>query len=174
MRVADRIMWKDQRNSEQANFSQEDTTMMITKWKPMGTDMRPFWFDSWTPVARMMDDFFANARQSEMMAWGPNVDILENEDCLEIHAELPGVKQEDVKITLENNVLTLSGEKKQEVKDNCCRVERSYGRFERSFSLPNTVKAENVRASFEDGVLKIRLPKAETAKSRTIAIETKE
>ncbi|MCX6601818.1 MAG: Hsp20/alpha crystallin family protein [bacterium] len=64
---------------------------------------------------------------------------------------------------------TLSGEKKQEVKegkDNHCR-------FERSFSLPNTVKAENVRAAFEDGVLKIRLPKAETVKSRTIAIETK-
>jgi HSP20 family protein len=86
------------------------------------------------------------------------------------------VKQDEVKITLENNVLTLSGEKKQEVKedkDNYCRVERSYGRFERSFSLPNSVKAEGVRASFEDGVLKIRLPKAETAKSRTIAIETK-
>jgi HSP20 family protein len=150
--------------------------MMITKWKPMGTDMRPFWLDDGNPVTRMMDDFFANARAGEMMAWGPNVDILENDDSFEIHAELPGVKQEEVKITLENNVLTLSGEKKQEVKedkDNCCRVERSYGRFERSFSLPNTVKADNVHASFEDGVLKIRLPKAETAKSRTISIETK-
>jgi HSP20 family protein len=150
--------------------------MMITKWNPRGTELRPFWADGWTPIARLMDDFFANARQGEMMAWGPNVDILENEDSFEIHAELPGVKQDEVKITLENNVLTLSGEKKQEVKedkDNYCRVERSYGRFERSFSLPNSVKAENVHASFEDGVLKIRLPKAETAKSRTIAIETK-
>jgi HSP20 family protein len=66
-------------------------------------------------------------------------------------------------------VLTLSGEKKQEVKED----KDNYGRVERSFSLPNTVKADTVRASFEDGVLKIRLPKAETAKSRTIAIETK-
>jgi len=86
------------------------------------------------------------------------------------------VKQEDVKITLDNNVLTLSGEKRQEVKEdksNYCRVERSYGRFERTFSLPTTIKADAVRASYEDGVLRIQLPKAESAKSRSITIETK-
>jgi len=138
--------------------------------------MRPFWIESWSPVSRMMEEFLNNSRTGDMMAWGPNVDIVENEDSFEIHAELPGVKQDDVKITLENNVLTLSGEKKQETregKDNYCRIERSYGRFERSFSLPNTVKADAVRAGYEDGVLKIHLPKAETAKSRLINIEAK-
>lgn len=151
--------------------------MTIMKWKPMTREMYPNWMENWTPVTRMMEEFFNQARQGEMMAWGPNVDIIENQDNFEIHAELPGVKQEDVKITLENNVLTLSGEKKQELKedqkDNYCRIERSYGRFERSFSLPNTVKADGVKATFEDGVLKIHLPKAETAKSRMITIEAK-
>ncbi len=149
--------------------------MAITRWKPINAEMRPWWFDTMSPISRMMDEFMANQRTGDMMAWGPNVDIVENSDNFEIHAELPGVKQEDVNITLDNNVLTLSGEKKQEVKEenkgNYCRIERSYGRFERSFSLPNTIKAEAVRASFDDGVLRITLPKAEQAKSRTISIE---
>ncbi|MBU0508972.1 Hsp20/alpha crystallin family protein [bacterium] len=152
--------------------------MTITRWRPLNADaMRPFWADAMSPISRMMDDFFANQRSGDMMAWGPNVDIVENPDGFEIHAELPGVKEEDVNITLDNNVLTLSGEKKQEVREenkgNYCRIERSYGRFERSFSLPNTIKAENVRASFEDGVLRITLPKAEQAKSRSIQIAKK-
>jgi HSP20 family protein len=137
--------------------------------------MRPFWLEH-SPISRMMEEFLANSRQGDMMAWGPNVDILENSEGFEIHAELPGVNQDDVKITLDNNVLTLSGEKKQEVKeerDNVVRMERSYGRFERSFSLPNTVKADGVRAAYDNGVLRISLPKAETAKSRTINIELK-
>ena len=151
--------------------------MAITRWKPLNTEMRPWWFDTMSPISRMMDEFMAGQRTGDMMAWGPNVDIVENADNFEIHAELPGVKQEDVNITLDNNVLTLSGEKKQEVKEetkgNYCRIERSYGRFERSFSLPNTIKAEAVRANFEDGVLRITLPKAEQAKSRQISIEKK-
>jgi HSP20 family protein len=124
----------------------------------------------------MMEEFLNMPHPSEMPLWGPNVDIVENADAFEIHAELPGVKQEEVKITLHDNVLTLSGEKKQETKedkDNVLRIERNYGRFERSFSLPTTVKADAVRAAFEDGVLKITLPKAETAKARQIEIEVK-
>lgn len=152
--------------------------MTITRWRPLNAEVtRPWWLETMSPISRMMDDFFASQRSGDMMAWGPNVDIVENADNFEIHAELPGVKQEDVNITLDNNVLTLSGEKKQEVRDESkgsyCRIERSYGRFERSFSLPNTVKAEAVKASFEDGVLRISLPKAEQAKSRTIEINKK-
>lgn len=151
--------------------------MAITKWRPLNAEMRPFWADNWLPVTRMMEDFLNTTREGAMMSWGPNVDIVENPDGFEIHAELPGLKEEDVNITLDNNVLTLSGEKRQEVRDeqkgSYCRVERSYGRFERSFSLPNTVKADGVRAAFEDGVLRITLPKAEQAKSRKISIETK-
>jgi HSP20 family protein len=149
--------------------------MAITRWKPHDAVLRPFWNETWSPVTRMMEEFFNTAREGDMMVWGPNVDIVENPDGYEIYAELPGVKQEDVKITLDNNVLTLSGEKKQEIKedrDNVLRVERSYGRFERSFSLPTTVKSDGVRASYEEGILRIQLPKAETAKARQIQIET--
>lgn len=119
--------------------------MTITRWKPIHAEQRPFLAENWNPINRMMEEFLNANRSNEMAVWGPNVDIVENPEGYEIHAELPGMKQEDVKITLDNNVLTLSGEKKQEVKedrDNLLRVERSYGRFERSFSLPTTVKAE--------------------------------
>ena len=144
--------------------------MAISRWRPARTEMNPMW----GPMSKMMDQFFDSDR-SDLMVWGPNVDVLENPESFEIHAELPGVKLEDVHITLDNNVLSISGEKKQEVKeghDNFHRVERSYGRFERSFSLPATIKADAVKANFEDGVLKILLPKAEEAKSREIRIET--
>ena len=108
-----------------------------------------------------------------LRSWAPDVDIAENPDGYEIHAELPGMREEDIQITLNNNILTISGEKKREVKenkDNFVRVERSYGKFERSFSLPNNVVADRVSASYADGVLKIGLPKAEEAKSRTIKL----
>lgn len=148
--------------------------MAITRWQPIRTTMRPFWMENWSPMSRLMEDFFQESRSGDVMVWGPNVDVVETTEGFEIHAELPGVRQEDVKITLDNNVLTLSGEKKQETKedkDNVLRVERSYGRFERSFSLPATIKADAVRASFEDGVLRITLPKAEEAKARQIPIQ---
>jgi HSP20 family protein len=128
-----------------------------------------------TPMSRMLEEFFGNDRSEGTMFWGPNVDVVENEDSFEIRAELPGVKLEDVKLSLDNNVLTISGEKKQEVKadrDNVIRVERNYGHFERRFSLPSTVQSDQVRASFADGVLRIQLPKAEQAKARQIQIET--
>jgi len=150
--------------------------MAITRWQPLNSELHPFFVGNWRPISRMMEDFLTGTRTSEMGVWGPNVDIVENPEGFEIHAELPGVKQDEVKITLHDNVLTLSGEKKQEItedKDNILRIERSYGRFERSFSLPNTVKSDTVRASFEDGVLKITLPKAEAAKARQIEIEVK-
>ncbi|HEY7027963.1 MAG TPA: Hsp20/alpha crystallin family protein [Gemmatimonadales bacterium] len=109
-------------------------------------------------------------------AWLPSVDVFEDKESLKIVAELPGLKPEDVKITLENSTLTLRGEKKQVAEEKTERVhryERSYGSFERSFSLPNTVDAEKVAASFENGVLTITLPKAEKAKPREIAVSVK-
>jgi HSP20 family protein len=149
--------------------------MAIVRWRP-ARDMRPWAnaFENYSPISRMMEDFFGGERGGDVMYWGPNVDIVENNDNFEIHAELPGVRQEDVKLSLNNNVLTITGEKKQEVKedrDNVLRLERSYGHFERSFSLPTTVQSDKVRANFSDGVLKITLPKAEQAKARQINIE---
>jgi HSP20 family protein len=152
--------------------------MALTRWRPRNAELSPFgsWFDNWPNLSRMMDDFYTTSGQ-EVMPWGPNVDITENPDSFEIHAELPGVRQDDVRLTLNNNVLTISGEKRQETKenkDNVLRVERNYGRFERSFSLPSTIRADDVRAEFEDGVLHILLPKAEEAKSRQIAIQSRD
>jgi HSP20 family protein len=148
--------------------------MAITRWKPLSAELRPFWMDTTFPLPRWMEEMMGEGQTANLTVWGPNVDISESPEGYEIHAELPGVKPEDVKISLENDVLTLSGEKRQEVKEEKhgqLRTERVYGRFERSFSLPSTVQAERVRASFEEGVLKIELPKAETAKSRQITIE---
>ena len=107
-------------------------------------------------------------------AWSPSVDIYENKDQIVLEAELPGMKPEDVNISVENNVLTLHGERKFEKKDdndNFHRVERSYGSFTRSFTLPPTVDANSADAVFENGVLRLTLAKREEAKPRRIEIK---
>jgi HSP20 family protein len=107
--------------------------------------------------------------------WRPVVDIYENDKHeIVLRAELPGLKREEIDIRVENNTLTLRGERKRdaEVKqENYHRVERSYGSFSRSFSLPNTVSAEKVSATFTDGVLTITLPLREEAKPRQIQVQ---
>ena len=107
-------------------------------------------------------------------AWNPSVDIFENKDQIVLEAELPGLKPEDVNISIENNVLTIHGERKFEKKDegdNFHRVERSYGSFTRSFTLPPTVSSENVEAAFDNGILRLSLAKREEAKPRRIEIK---
>src|ERR671938_2088972 len=104
-------------------------------------------------------------------AWNPNVDIYENKDQIVIEAELPGMNREDFDLSFENNVITLRGERRFEKKDdsdNYHRVERSYGSFTRSFTLPPTVSSESVDAVFENGVLRLTLAKREEAKPRKI------
>ena len=106
-------------------------------------------------------------------AWSPRVDIFENKDSLELEAELPGMKREDFELSFENNVLTLSGERKFEKKtdeNNYHRVERAYGSFTRSFTLPQTVTAEGAKAEFNNGILHVSLPKREETKARKIEI----
>lgn len=116
---------------------------------------------------------FANGQSYAPSAWVPATDIVEEGDGLGISLELPGLKPEDVKITLENFVLTVKGEKKQvvEEKGTVYRYERSYGSFERSFTLPNTVDTDKVNAKFENGVLTVSIPKSEKAKSREIQVK---
>ena len=106
--------------------------------------------------------------------WVPPVDISEDTDGIRILAEVPGVKPEDVKISLENNVLTIKGSKQQlteERNERVHRYERTYGSFERSFTLPATVDAGHIKATYEHGVLTVTLPKAEKAKPRQIEVE---
>ena len=117
-----------------------------------------------------------NRGDNEMMrgAWSPSVDIYENKDNIVLEAELPGMRPEDVNISIENNVLTIHGERKFEKKDdkdNFHRVERSYGSFTRSFTLPPTVSAENVDAEFDSGILRLTMAKREEAKPRKIEIK---
>jgi len=117
----------------------------------------------------------AGSSREEMMrgAWNPSVDVFEDKENLVIEAELPGVKKEDFDVSVENNVLTLRGERRFEKKDegdNYHRVERSYGSFTRSFTLPQNVSGEGAQADFEDGVLRITLPKREETKARKIVV----
>lgn len=106
-------------------------------------------------------------------AWNPSVDIYENKDQIVLEAELPGMNREDFDLTVENNVITLRGERRFEKKDdgdNYHRVERSYGSFTRSFTLPQTVSAEGAQAEYRNGVLRVSLPKREEVKARRIEI----
>jgi HSP20 family protein len=106
-------------------------------------------------------------------AWNPSVDIWEEKDHLVLEAELPGMKRDDFELTIENNVITLKGERKFEKKadgDNYHRVERSYGSFTRSFTLPQNVTADGAKAEFNNGVLHVTLPKREETKARKIEV----
>lgn len=106
-------------------------------------------------------------------AWTPGVDIYEDKDRLILEADLPGMTEGDFDISVENNVLTLKGERKfekQTTGDNYHRVERSYGAFTRSFTLPQTVSPDGANAEFENGVLRVSLPKREETKARKIEV----
>lgn len=121
-------------------------------------------------------DVFAPAFTDEpsTRTWMPAVDIRETPEALVVYAEVPGLSKEDIQITLENNLLTLSGERRFEKdtkQEDWHRIERSYGTFSRSFSLPANVAVEKVDATFKDGVLTIMIPKAESARPRKIAIK---
>jgi len=127
---------------------------------------------------RLFDDAGRPWRTDEPAAttsWSPSVDIFETEGEIVVKAELPGMDRKDIQLNLENNVLSLRGERKfqKETKDdNYHRIERSYGVFSRSFSIPATVDEERIRADYKDGVLKIVLPKKDQAKPKQIKIAT--
>lgn len=121
-------------------------------------------------VARAFDDE-GIARGS----WNPNVDIYENKDQIVLEAELPGMSREDFDLSVENNVITLRGERhfeKKDDSDNYHRVERAYGSFTRSFTLPNTVSGEGAVADYRNGVLRVVLPKREETRARRIEIKS--
>ena len=142
----------------------------VTRWNPAVAYLNR------EPFARLFENFLNEAAQGEEVSnrnWVPPVDIQETEEGYRLQAELPGLTKEDIDITLENNVLRLSGERKFErdvKKENFHRVERTYGTFSRAFALPQQVNAEGVQAGFENGVLTILVPKAEQAKPRKISI----
>jgi len=108
--------------------------------------------------------------------WMPPVDIYETEGNLVVKAEAPGLEKDNFKVSVENNVLTLSGEKINEMSEkdaegNCHRTERTYGKFSRSFTLPNNVDVTGVKAKYKNGVLEVSLPKKEEAKPKEISVD---
>jgi HSP20 family protein len=112
----------------------------------------------------------------ELGRWYPAIDVIDKEDSYVLKAELPGVKKEDVKVDVHDSTLTIKGEKKAEEKvekENYLRIERSYGAFSRSFTLPENADAAKIKASYNDGVLELVIPKKEEAKPKTIQIEVK-
>jgi HSP20 family protein len=112
--------------------------------------------------------------EERAVTYAPRVDVVENKENFVVRAELPGIKKDEVKLTLENNVLTLSGEKRHEEKrdeDNYHLMETRYGKFERSFRLTDNIDRSNIAADYKDGVLTITLPKTKESQSKQIAIK---
>ena len=129
---------------------------------------------------RILDEAFSGLPFPEQgnvitSTWFAPTDVSEDQNTLRITMELPGVDPDDVRLSLENNILTIRGEKKQQSEENNERVhrfERTYGMFERTFALPNTVDPEKIEARYENGVLFVSIPKAERAKPREIRVNT--
>jgi HSP20 family protein len=111
--------------------------------------------------------------EEDSVVWRPSLDLSESENEYKVLADLPGLSKEDIKISLRDNVLTISGERKYEKKDdskNYSSAERTYGKFARSVSLPDKIKESEIKASYKNGVLTVSLPKSEEAKPREISI----
>ena len=126
-------------------------------------------------VNRLFEDSFSRDRSghAELASWSPAVDIYETANELVVKADLPDLRDEDIDIRVVNNTLTIRGERKFEkdvTEDNCLRIERAYGPFTRSFSLPNTVSSENIRAEYRNGVLTLHMAKREESKPKQIKI----
>jgi HSP20 family protein len=124
----------------------------------------------------LFESTFANGGGSDVFnAWAPPLDVYEDADNLIVRAEVPGMKKEDFSISLQKNVLTVSGERRNEKKyegSETSREERLFGRFTRSITLQKPVHGNTVKASYKDGILTITLPKAEEAKPRQIEVQT--
>ena len=158
--------------------------MAMERWRP-GWGITP-----WRPIRELEDmerhfeDMLSRLRLPsvwrrlpvEEMGWAPAIELIERDDRFVVRAELPGMKEEDIDVSVVGDTLTIRGEKKAstEVKGEnyyCC--ERSYGRFFRSIALPSTIDAKKIEASYEDGVLEVSLPKAAEVKSKKIAVSAK-
>lgn len=146
--------------------------MRVKVWEP---------FRSFKPFHGDFDRFFNEVARgiapegvAASGAWHPNVDVYETDDSYVLKADLPGINKEDIKIDLNNDSLTLTGERKFEEKvekDKYVRIERRYGSFSRSFALSDRVDRENIAANYKDGVLEITLPKKQEAKPKEIKVE---
>ena len=143
--------------------------MAIIRWNP-----RRSFFDVADEFNRMWDENFQGRWAERERMWQPRVDVNDGKDAIYVTAEVPGLSQNDVKITIKDNQLVISGEKKSEVEReedtyHCC--ERRYGKFERAFVIPSEVDADKAEAKVKDGILSIKLPKVEKVKAKEISIK---
>jgi HSP20 family protein len=153
-------------------FTEGESTMNIVRWNPFGEV---------SLLQNQMNRLFEGALKgwpgdaTGTSNWIPAVDIYESENELVVNLDLPGVEPKDVDVSVENNILTIRGERRfeeKQEKENYHRVERSYGTFARSFTLSTRVDADKIRANYHAGVLSVTLPKAEAAKPKKIQIAT--
>lgn len=142
----------------------------VSRYRPLNTV-----FAVPRDLGRMMDDVFGGGWDAgeNLRQWLPATDISETPEAVTMRLEVPGLSRDQIRIAVENNVLTVRGEKTQETSsenESFRRTERSFGSFERSFSLPAYVDSDNVQASLQDGILSITLPRREETKAREIQI----
>ena len=149
--------------------------MALVRWSPMRPIQDVLSFEN--EMSRFFQDLTSRGQEGEastVTVWAPRVDIEEDKDAYLVKAELPGMKLEDIKITINENQLVIRGEKRREVESSektYHRVERVYGSFERAFTLTKAVASEKIEAIYREGVLTVRVPKAEEAKAREIQIK---
>jgi HSP20 family protein len=152
-------------------------SMVVERWRPFGTSM-----DRWghvsdiqTEVNRLFDNFFGRPAQAPRgRSWTPAVDLYETSDDLVLTMELPGVREKDVAASITGDLLSVKGERRFEFdgkEHQPLHMERAYGTFERLVQLPFPVQADKVKASYRDGILEIRLPKAEELKPKEIKVD---
>ena len=143
----------------------------LDKWEPF-RDMLNLRAD----MDRLFKTFFTGFGEEHEGIWAPVIDIEEDKDNILVKAEIPGLKKDEIKVTVRDNMLSISGERRQdqEVKDRVFhRIERSYGKFSRRISLPVAVDADKIKANYKDGILHITLPKPESVKPKQIDVEIK-
>ena len=162
-----------------AEKNKEKEMKAVTPWRPfMG-------LTHWErDMDRMMEDFFGRrvrplwperwSKTDEMEVKPPIVDVFEEKDDIVVKAELPGIEKDNIEVNLTDHTLTIKGEKKKEEEikeENYYRAERSYGSFLRTLELPRDVRADQVKASFKNGILEVRIPKTEEAKAKEIKVK---
>lgn len=148
--------------------------MAVVKWDPF-RDL----LSIQDRMNRLFEQTLSRSRSEEGIAastWTPAVDIYETPETIVLKAELPGLSREDIEIQIRDNALTLKGERrfaKDVQQENYLRIERAYGAFQRSFTLPATIHQDKIRAVFRDGVLELTLPKAEDSKPKRISVDVR-
>lgn len=141
---------------------------LMTRFNPFD-DLRRMESRLWEPFFRM--PYFSEEAQTSM-AWNPPVDVLEENDKILVKVEVPGIDEKDLRVTFEDGILTIAGERQFERKDdrNYHRIERAYGSFTRTFTLPRSVDASQIVANYRNGVLEVEIPKKEESRPKQIQI----